>query len=107
MINTLRLSDLQMSRMISGLISDSDSIGESFARSVWSLITEPGDSFASALISTLGAKEALVAEVNRISAAQYIKLIKAAGFSRAFKHGQCRKHFLIRFIPKSSKHINY
>jgi len=81
MINTLRLSDLQMSRMISGLISDSDSIGESFARSVWSLITEPGDSFASALISTLGAKEALVAEVNRISAAQYIKLIKAAGFS--------------------------
>lgn len=79
-MSALRLSDQQISKMMSGLVDSPEDISEVFSRAVWSLITEPGDSFAAALISTLGAKGALEAELARANVKQYIKLIKDAGF---------------------------
>ncbi len=81
MITGLKLSESQVAKLMDGLTVGSQDLFDSFARAVWSLITEPGDSFAAALISTLGAREALIAEVNRISIKKYIEQIKAAGFT--------------------------
>lgn len=79
-MSALRLSNQQIGKMMAGLVDEPDDLTEVFSRAVWSLITEPGDSFAVALISTLGAKRALEAELARVSAKQYVKLIKDAGF---------------------------
>lgn len=79
-MGALKLSRLQLEKLMAGITEDDQDIAESFARAVWSLITEPGDSFAAALISTLGAKSALEAELNRITGKQYVKLINEAGF---------------------------
>ena len=80
-MSELKLSPAQLDKLMSGLIDDSVDTADSFARAVWSLITEPGDTFATALISTLGAKQALSAELNRITSKQYVRLIKEAGFT--------------------------
>lgn len=82
-MNALKLSRLQLEKLMAGITKDDDDLADSFARAVWSLITEPGDSFANALISTLGAKAALEAELNRITGKQYVKLINDAGFDDA------------------------
>lgn len=82
-MSELKLSPAQLDKLMSGLIDDSVDTADSFARAVWSLITEPGDTFATALISTLGAKQALSAELNRITSKQYVRLIKEAGFTDA------------------------
>jgi len=80
-MNNLKITDGQIAKMMTGLVAEDQSLSDAFARAVWSLITEPGDTFAAALISTLGAKEVLAAELNRISASQYIRQIKVAGFN--------------------------
>lgn len=82
-MNAFKLTPQQLTKLMSGLVAEPEDITDSFARAVWSLITEPGDSFATALISTLGAKSALESELNRISSKQYVNLIKDAGFSDA------------------------
>ncbi len=80
-MNDLKLTEVQIAKLMSGLVPDDEHVTEAFSRAVWSLITEPGDSFAAALLSTLGAKTALISEVNRISHRKYVDLIKSAGFS--------------------------
>lgn len=81
MISGLKLSDNEIAKLMSGILDESQDVVDSFARAVWSLITEPGDSFAAALISTLGAREVLSSEINRISSKKYVEKIKTAGFS--------------------------
>jgi len=82
-MSALKLSRLPLEKMMAGIVSDSEDISDSFARAVWSLITEPGDGFAAALISTLGARVALESELNRITSKQYVRLINEAGFDDA------------------------
>jgi DNA processing protein len=79
-MSALKISQAQLRKLMQNLVVNSDQIEEYFARATWSLITEPGDSFAAALISTLGARAALEAEINRIDAKKYVKLITDAGF---------------------------
>ena len=76
----LKISDSQLQSLMLDLVMDDTNIINSFARAVWSLITEPGDTFAAALISSLGPKVALEAEVNRLSAKKYADLLRSAGF---------------------------
>lgn len=76
----LKISDSQLQKMMAGLVSDDSNIIDSFARAVWSLITEPGDTFAAALISSLGPKAALECEINRVSAKKYASLLESAGY---------------------------
>ncbi len=81
MISGLKLSENQIAKLMSGISDEGQDAIDSFSRAVWSLITEPGDSFAAALISTLGAREALASEINRISSKKYVEKITSAGFS--------------------------
>ena len=80
-MNGLKLSDQQLVKLMTGLVDQNQNLPEAFSRSVWSLITEPGDRFAGALISTLGAKRALECELAKIPASKYIKLLSDAGYS--------------------------
>ena len=80
MTTGLKISDAQLKKMMRDLLPfEADPI-DSFSRAVWSLITEPGDTFAAALITTLGAKTALECELQQISANRYAGLLQSAGF---------------------------
>ena len=50
-----------------------------FASLAWSVICEPGDAFAGQLVSTFGAARALVLELGKISAADYVGRFSEAG----------------------------
>ena len=82
-MNLLKLSKQQIDKLVSGLVEADENQEDAFARSVWSLITEPGDTFAAALIDTLGAAQALAAELNQINHNKYIKLLNSNGISGA------------------------
>ncbi|MFM6978221.1 MAG: DNA-processing protein DprA [Micrococcales bacterium] len=82
-MNAFKISNMQLEKLMQGVSPDGCNLYDAFARAVWSLVTEPGDSFATALISTLGAKSALESELNRITSKQYVNLIKEAGFDDA------------------------
>lgn len=84
-MNALKISDQQLAKLMDGLVESSGDISESFSRAVWSLITEPGDSFAAALVSALGARGALEAELARVSSKQYSKLFAKAQLSEGVK----------------------
>lgn len=86
MSTNLKISDLQIQKMMSGLVIDESEIIDSFSRAVWSLITEPGDTFAAALIASLGAKSALESEINRIPTKKYLGLLQDAGFEDKSGH---------------------
>jgi DNA processing protein len=80
MTTGLKISDAQLKKMMRDLLPfEADPI-DSFSRAVWSLITEPGDTFAAALITTLGARTALECELQQISANRYAGLLQSAGF---------------------------
>ncbi len=73
---------------MSGIVEENCNLGDAFASAVWSLITEPGDSFAAALSSALGPRKALEAELERFSAEQYSKL-----FTQVQLDEQCLERF--------------
>jgi DNA processing protein len=87
-VNALKLSDQQLSKLMSGIVEENCNLGDAFASAVWSLITEPGDSFAAALSSALGPRKALEAELERFSAEQYSKL-----FTQVQLDEQCLERF--------------
>lgn len=78
-MSALKLSKLQLEKMLGGLVVETADLEDSFARAVWSLITEPGDTFAGAIIGCLGAKHALAAELNQSDVKSYIAKLKQNG----------------------------
>lgn len=74
-MSLLRLSKSQIAKLMTD-ISQKEDLTDAFSRAVWSLITEPGDTFAAALIGTLGATRALEAEVAKFSGAKYLSLLR-------------------------------
>lgn len=74
-MSALKLTESQIAKLMSG-ISEAEDLTESFSRAVWTMITEPGDTFASALLNTLGARRALEAELTNMSSAKYLSQLR-------------------------------
>ena len=74
----LRIAESDLVAAISPLmLKDSQENPEDFFAAIcWSLICEPGDSFAGLLISSFGAANALVLELERTSPNKYLSLLR-------------------------------
>jgi DNA processing protein len=74
----LRIAESDLVEAISPLmLKDSQENPEDFFAAIcWSLICEPGDSFAGLLISSFGAANALVLELEKTSPSKYLSLLR-------------------------------
>jgi DNA processing protein len=74
----LRIAESDLVAAISPLmLKDSQENPEDFFAAIcWSLICEPGDSFAGLLISSFGAANALVLELEKTSPSKYLSLLR-------------------------------
>jgi DNA processing protein len=74
----LRISERDIRRAIDPLVVGEVSVDpqEFFASVAWSLICEPGDAFAGALIEVFGAANALALELNRTTPDTYLQLLQ-------------------------------
>ncbi len=72
-------SDANVEALTAQLVADDQDLQEAFARATFSVLTEPGDQFAGALISATSAAEVLEFEVNNFSAAEVRDRLRSAG----------------------------